>query len=148
MDQRSTLLPQISLKLFPRGSRLQPSLRTLVTSNHNLCNFLSLLPCRGSPSLCYIPLKTNLGHGPCPKGPALRALRVAELSSQHPSSFSSQCYQHLGQKLWLGPCLVPYNHSHPCSPTHWPLTGGAVVRRTAPAALCYPQELVQAITHC
>lgn len=35
-------------------------------------------------------LKTNVDYGPCLKGPALRAHRVAELSSQHLRSFSSQ----------------------------------------------------------
>lgn len=46
----------VPLRLFPRGCRLQPSPRTPVTSNHDLCNSPSLmLPHSGSWSLCCSP---------------------------------------------------------------------------------------------
>lgn len=116
----------VSLRLFPRGCRLQLSPRAPVTSSHDLCNSPSLvLPHSESRSLCCSPQPENhpgpwpLPSGTCPGGtrgcravkPAPKPLLLPLLPTPHPETMA---------RAPLSTC----HHGHPHSPTCQPQTRG------------------------
>lgn len=110
-------------EFVPHGEQVTAQPQVSHHQQPQLVQLPSLPPCRGSQYLCYSPQPENQ-PGLCP---ALRELLYGHTGLQscqasNPRSFSSQCYKHLGQKLWPGSCSVPTiiaTHVHPPA-----LTGG------------------------
>lgn len=119
----------VSLRLFLRGCRLQPSPRAPVTSNHDLCNSsILVLPHSGSRSLCRSPQPENhpgpwpLPSGTCPQVHAgLQSCQAGTQATSPPVVTSALSRDH-GQSP--AQCLPP----QPSALTHPPAPKWGVQR--------------------
>lgn len=137
----------VSLRLFLRGCRLQPSPRAPVTSNHDLCNSSSLvLPHRGSRSLCRSPQPENHpGPWPLPSRTCPWCTRTCRAVKLAPKPLLLPLLPAPCPETMAGAPLSACHHSHPCSPTRQPQNGGCSGQRGSPGS---PLPLPGACSGC